>query len=437
MALAKDDRMIILGGGLAGLTASMYSGAPVYEAEDAEGGVAGSDLIEGFVFDRGIHVLQTKNQAVLNLLADLGVKFTNHRRNAHIYSHKRYAAYPFQVNTAGLPIGLRARCAWHFLRRRRHPNPTNYEEWMYRSIGTQFARTFLIPYSEKFWTVSPREMSWEWTGGRVPQPTVWQVLRGALWAKQTRIGTNVDFRYPHGGYGAIAKALRQRAGPVHLGYRATLLDTANRQVSFSNGTTVRYDQLISTIPLPELIRICPYAPDKVREAADKLRTNSIRVVNLGINRPNLSDKHWVHFPEKDISFFRVSYPSNFGSGLAPAGTSSISAEVAYSSSRPLDTERIVDRVVEDLIRVGALRRNDSIILKATRDIKYAYCIYDRHRKESVGSMYNWLRGIGVIPCGRYGLWTYFWSDEAILSGKKAAENVASAESSCSLSSKLN
>jgi UDP-galactopyranose mutase len=200
---------------------------------------------------------------------------------------------------------------------------------------------------------------------------------------------------------------------------------------------VRYDLLISTIPLPELIRICPYASDQVREAAEKLRTNSIRVVNLGISRPNLSDKHWVHFPEKDISFFRISYPSNFGPELAPAGTSSISAEVAYSSSRPLDTETIVDRVVEDLIRVGALGRNDSIILRATRDVKYAYCIYDQHRKESVRTVCEWLRSVGVMPCGRYGLWTYFWSDEAILSGKKAAENVAATECGHSLLSKLN
>lgn len=422
MTNAKRDGLIILGGGLAGLAASVYSGAPVYEAEDVEGGVARSHSVDGFVFDRGIHVLQSKNQVVLSLLADLGVKFTEHSRNAQVYSHRRYAAYPFQVNTAGLPIGLRIRCAWGFLRRAQHPSPSNYEDWMYRSIGTQFARTFLIPYSEKFWTIPPREMTWEWTGGRVPQPSLWQVLRGAVWTKRTRLGTNADFRYPAGGgYGVIAKALRRRAGPVHLGHRVSLLDAVNRRITFSNGHNVRFEQLISTIPLPELVQICPDAPEEVRMAATKLRTNSIRVVNLGINRPNLSNKHWVHFPEKDISFFRISYPSNFGRDLAPKGTSSISAEVAYSPTRPLGAEPIADRVIADLIRVGALRRDDQIVLRETHDIKHAYCIYDRHRKDSVRIVYNWLRSVGVVPCGRYGLWTYFWSDEAILSGKRAAE----------------
>src|SRR5947208_14611285 len=43
--------------------------------------------------------------------------------------------------------------------------------------------------------------------------SVMQVMRGAFWSKQTRIGTNVDFRYPVGtyGYGAIAAALSRRS----------------------------------------------------------------------------------------------------------------------------------------------------------------------------------------------------------------------------------
>jgi len=37
-----------------------------------------------------------------------------------------------------------------------------------------------------------------------------------------------------------------------------------------------------------------------------------------------------------------------------------------------------------------------------------------------------LKSVDVIPTGRSGLWTYFWSDEAILSGRKAAETALKA-----------
>lgn len=415
--------ILVLGGGLAGLGASIASGAPIYEADERAGGVAASDGAEGFVFDRGIHVLQTRNARILKLFDEAGVRLHNLRRQAYIHSHDTYTAYPFQVNTAGLPLPLRLRCVWGFLNRGRHAQPTNYEEWMYANLGRGFADTFLIPYSEKFWTVPPREMTHEWTGNRVPQPSTLQVLRGAVWSRQTRIGTNAEFSYPVNspGYGAIGEALASKAGTIHCGYRANRLDLGDHRLHFDNGSVLGYQRLISTIPLPELVGICPEAPADVRQAAAALRHNSIFVVNLGIARAKLSNWHWVHFPEKDICFFRISFPSNFADNVCPQGMSSISTEIAYSPERPIDRESMVERVVADLIRVGVLAASDRVVHTATRDISHAYCIYDARRKSAVRTIREWLAGHDVIVAGRYGLWSYFWSDESIASGLQAGE----------------
>jgi protoporphyrinogen oxidase len=414
--------VVILGGGVAGLAASILARAPVYEAENQIGGVAASDSCDGFTFDRGIHILQTKNAKILKLLSDVGVQLAERSRRAFIFSHDTYSAYPFQVNTATLPLALRARCVWSFLRRDAEAKPCNYEDWMYANLGRGFAETFLIPYSEKFWTVHPREMTHEWTGNRVPRPSTFQVLRGALWSKQTRIGTNVDFRYPESapGYGAIPDALACKAGPIYLSHRACRLDVRRQEVHFDNGARIGYKSLISTIPLPELVNLCPDAPADIRSAAAKLRTNSIVVVNLGIGRKALSDWHWAHFPEKDISFFRISFPHNFAGNVSPPGTSSISAELAYAPDRPVDQANIVAKVVEDLIRVRVLKREDPILVSTTRNVRYAYCIYDFERKEAVRAIRDWLAKWQIIPAGRYGLWSYFWSDEAMASGMQAA-----------------
>lgn len=420
--------MVILGGGLAGLSASIACGAPVYEADDRSGGIASTDRSEGFAFDRGIHVMQATPPRILKLLDEVGVKLNKRNRLAYIYSHGAYFAYPFQVNTAKLPLGLRARCVWEFLRREREKRPANYEEWIYGSVGRGFAETFLIPYSEKFWTVHPREMTYEWTGNRVPQPNTMQVIRGALWSRQTRIGTNSEFLYPASdpGYGTIGDALLKRTGPVRCGHRATRLDAAARVIRFDNGQAVSYRRLVSTIPLPELVRICPEAPEDVRAAARQLRTNSILVVNLGIERAHITDWHWAHFPEKDVSFFRISFPNNFADNVAPQGRSSISAEVAYSPDHPIDREGLVERVVEDLRRVGVLRRDDRICFRMTRDIRYAYCIHDFHRKAAVRRIREWFLGHDVISAGRFGLWNYFWSHEAMMSGLQAGERALKA-----------
>ena len=419
----SDDRgIVVLGAGLAGLTVARATGAPLYEAEAQIGGVAASDRVDGFIFDRGIHILQTRNVQVLDLLRDAGVVFTARSRNAYIYSHGKYTAYPFQVNTAGLPLGLRWRCVAGFLRRQYQPEPTNYEEWIYRSVGKGFAETFLIPYSEKFWTVHPREMTYSWTDNRVPQARLGQVLRGALISRQTRLGTNVEFSYPvnRPGFGAIADALAPKQSPLHLGHRATLIDAERRVVRFNDTVDVPYRTLVSTIPLPELVRICPQAPEPVRNAASRLRTNRILVVNLGIDQPAISDKHWVHFPEPDVSFFRLSYPHNFAENVAPPGMSSISAEVAYAGPAAPDEAKLTERVIEDLYRVGALNPRHRITARMVRDIPYGYCLYDHDREQSLETIMEWLPKAGIVACGRYGLWTYFWSDETIQSGLVAA-----------------
>ncbi len=425
---ARHQPIVILGAGVAGLAASIDTQAPVYEAADRIGGVAAADHVDGFAFDRGIHVLQSWDERVLGMLADAAVPLRTHKRRAYIYSHGVYTPYPFQVNTAGLPLGLRARCLRDYLLRDRNLEPQNYEQWMYKHIGRGFAETFLIPYSEKFWTVHPRDMTFEWTNNRVPHPSAWQVLRGALWSKRTAVGSNATFLYPEGpgGYDGFVDAVAHRAGPVQLGQRATHVDTARRRVCFNDGHDLGYDTLISSIPLPDLIGICTEVPPEVEAAAARLRANSIMVVNIGVQRADLGPYHWVHFPESDVCFFRISYPANFSDDVCPPGCASISAEVSFSASRPLPREGLVDRVIADLVRVGALRADDRIVATHTHEIRYAYCIYDKHRREAVRIIRDWLKRVDIEPTGRYGLWCYFWSHEAMLAGRRAGARAVGA-----------
>lgn len=417
--------MIVLGGGLAGLAAGYYGRAPVYEAAPHAGGVAGSVHVDGFTFDQGIHILQTQHQEIHALFSDVGVGLGTHRRNAHIFSHDCYTAYPFQVNTAGLPIGLRAKCLWNYFRRDLKADPDNYEEWIHKSIGRGFGQTFLIPYSEKFWTVSPREMTYEWTANRIPETSKWQVLRGAFINRQTTIGNNAVFQYPppqngNTGYGVIGIAMERHTDEVYCNHRAVNIDADRHTIDFHNGAAVPYGTLVSTIPLPELIPLIPQAPDDVRQAARRLRCNSIYVVNLGFDCTAFSQKHWVHFPGKDVSFFRISYPSNFSPGMAPEGQCSVAAEIAYSKWAPIDRESIVQRVIDDLTRVRAIPEAAPVISKSTIDIKYGYVIYDKNRKQAVRQIHDWLNSVDIHATGRYGLWAYLWSHEAILAGKRTA-----------------
>ena len=83
------------------------------------------------------------------------------------------------------------------------------------------------------------------------------------------------------------------------------------------------------------------------------------------------------------------------------------------------------RVIKDLIKAEVISQNDEIELIYSIDIKYGYVIYDNNRKPTVNKIHKYLKGVGIIPCGRYGDWAYHWSDESILSGKKAVKKYRS------------
>lgn len=419
--------MIILGAGLAGLSAAYHlPGSEIYEKAERVGGHAKSVTRDGFTFDEGIHVLHTKNEYVLGLLnGPVDPSLRSHEREAWIYHYETFTRYPFQANTYGLPQDVVLDCLLGFIENARSADGiATYEDWLRYQFGDGICDRFMIPYSLKFWGVHPRQLTTEWVSVRHPRPALSEVLAGAIGDQTKGFGVNANFHYPErGGFGAIGEALADAVGRerIHLGWRATRIDPSARRIEFNDGDReLVYEHLISTVPLPALVRLIPEAPDAVRRAAAELRTNSILVVNLGIDRPDLTPKHWIYFPEPEYSFFRISFPMNKSAHMAPPGTSSIAAEIAYGNGREISKADIVGRVVEDLRRCGVLQAADGVIFEDTIDIRYAYVVYDAARKRAVRAIHEYLKGIDIYPCGRYGEWGYLWSDEAILSGRRTA-----------------
>jgi hypothetical protein len=50
-------------------------------------------------------------------------------------------------------------------------------------------------------------------------------------------------------------------------------------------------------------------------------------------------------------------------------------------------------------------------------------IFDLHRAPNVALLHDFLWRNDVRCCGRYGEWAYLWSDQAMLSGERAANEV--------------
>ncbi|MDO8425118.1 MAG: FAD-dependent oxidoreductase [bacterium] len=427
--------LIVLGGGLTGLSAAYHHpGAIVYERESVPIGHGKSHVVNQFIFDEGIHVVHTTDPEVLALYEDLGVRFSVRQRKAWIQSHGARTRYPFQANTYGLPVSIVKDCLVGFVQNdfRDRTAIANYEDWLHCIFGKGIAEHFMIPYAQKFWGVHPRELMTDWVDVRHPRPSLEEVVEGALHDQTKGFGVNAEFRYPvRGGFGAIGQAFVVKVGDrLRTGMEVTALDVHAKTVTFNGRETVPYDRIVSTIPLPDIVRCIADAPPEVRAAAARLHTNSFFVVNVALNRPEETDAHWIYYLEREFPFVRLSFLANFGDDVVPAGTSAIQAEVAYHrDTNPLagSREDVVRSVLECLKALRFIRSDREVLFTNTLDIPYAYIVHDRDRAPSVRVIHDFLHAHDIYPCGRYGDWGYLWSHDAILRGRNMAQALVRGE----------
>jgi protoporphyrinogen oxidase len=281
-------------------------------------------------------------------------------------------------------------------------------------------------YGRKYHTTEPENLTTEWLGPRMYRPDLHEMLQGALDAPRAHKHYVTQFRYPeHGGFGAYLAGLR-RGLDVRLGHRLVGLDPIDGVLRFAEGRQVKADAVISSIPLPELIPLIDGVPDPVRAAAKALSYTSAMVVNVGVDREDLSPAHITYYYDENVIFPRLNFPHMLSPHVVPPGAGAIQAEVYHSDRyRPLTmtAEQTVERVVSDLRRCGVLGPDDQLLVAEARNVHYANVIWDHQRAGAVSTVHDYLDEIGVVRCGRYGDWDHSWTDEAFLSGERAGGEV--------------
>lgn len=474
---------VIIGAGPTGLSAAYHLGedAVLVEQHDQVGGWCRSIQDRGFTFDYAGHIMFSKDDYV-HQLYDLLLGDNVHwqDREAWVYSKSVYTRYPFQGALYGLPPEVIKECVMGAIearfgklhepragapRDRAEANdhglesgdvkdlvdccgdgtmdlaqadgaacgaapsgePRNFEEFIYKVWGRGIAKHFAIPYNRKIWAVPLHEMETSWLGGRVPLPDLEEMIEGALHPAPKPMGPNARFGYPlRGGFQALMDGfLPHLRGDLLLGTRVAAVSPGRHVLTLDDGTELAYDHLVSTMPLPHLIRLMgDEAARDIQESAAGLRHTSVRCVNLGVGRPNLTEKHWVYYPE-DTVFHRIFVQGNASPHCNPPGGFGLTCEITYSPHKPLpcDGDELIQRCIDDCRRVGIFGPEDAIWAANQVDMPYAYVIYDHGRRARVDSIRAWLEERDIVLAGRYSEWEYYNSDHAFIAGKKAADLV--------------
>jgi protoporphyrinogen oxidase len=428
-----ETDILIVGAGPTGLGAAWRLDALGHddwllcEGSTHAGGLASSVVdAHGFTWDLGGHVQFSHydyfDDVMDTLLGRDGWHY--HERESWVWVRDRFVPYPFQLNVHRLEEddAVKAIAGLVHAARRQGDRPANFGEWIDQTFGPGIATLFMRPYNVKVWAREPERLAWSWIGDRVAIVDVARVVNNFRAGRDDiSWGPNNQFRFPRrGGTGAIWTTLAEGLSQRHPGrilFERALgsLDTAARTASFSDGSTVRYSRMLSTIALDDLVRATDLAPS-LAPALDDLEHSSTHVVGIGLHGcapARLATKCWMYFPENNCPFYRVTHFSHY----APANVRdssrqwSLMAEVAESAYRPLQRRDVAASVVEGLLATRLIDAASQVHHTWHRRIERGYPVPSLNRDRALDLLLPALEARGVLSRGRFGAWKYEVSNQ--------------------------
>lgn len=415
-----QKRIVIIGAGPTGLGAAYrlqelgYKNWVIYEANNYVGGLSTSFKDkEGFTWDIGGHVIHSHYKYFDNVFEKLMKKqYSEHMRESWIRTIDSWVPYPFQNNIKYLPKDKVLNCLYGLLKiTKQPPISKNFKEWLCSIFGSELAAIFFIPDNQKRWCYPLEKIGLSWINDRVSVVDIKKILRNIIMdIDDIGWGPNSKFKYPlRGGTGDFFNRFTPFIqGKMYLNKKLVEIDLESKKLRFADKSLDNYDFLISTIPIGVLTE--SFGRKSLQKKAGLLRHNSALISGIGIRQSCPSKKCWIYSPQKDVSFFRTTYLSNYSPNNTPInGSYSLMCETNYiKKEKENNKEKVIAKTIDDLIKLQIINRKDKkdIISRYLIDVKYAYPIPTLNRDKTLREIQPYLEKNAIYSRGRFGAWKY-------------------------------
>ncbi|RPH51162.1 MAG: FAD-dependent oxidoreductase [Desulfobacteraceae bacterium] len=431
--MPESKRIVILGGGLTGLTAAyklskklQNESVLLLEKTNEIGGTARTIKEGEYLFDLTGHALHLKcDESKKFIFKELGLmkKLDVVVRSAYIYFDGQLVPYPFQYNLSYLDEKQRDYCVKEFIKTQKDITPyqkgRSFKDYCYSFFGKGISDLFMIPYNEKLWSIDLSQLSIDWMEEYVPGPDYNKVLEGAYKRKvNDDSGYNTAFYYPKtGGIQTISNAIYEHVKDLtFMNHPATKIDF-EKKIIYSIDRSFKYEYLISTIPLPNLMNI-----SDLYTYADRLKYSVVRAFIAAIPRLDAPKCSWIYVPDASKKIYRVGNYSWFSPSLSVDGKDILYIESA-SSHDLMESLPTFQEILSEL-RDLSIFNIDNIELIKIIDIEPAYVTCDLKWRDNISCISEKLKAYNVFLAGRYGSWKYDSMEGAIIDGIASANLIS-------------
>lgn len=328
----------VIGAGISGLSiARMLSekGATVtvFEKEMTPGGLVRCEKIRGVLYHRvGGHVFNSRNPCVLDWFwKHLDRKdFDLTTRHAVVSLHDgTLVDYPIENHLYQLPEDTREAVLDDLLQivSAGYPEDHNFDDFLRHRFGQTLYNLYFAPYNRKIWRRALTDVPLLWLSGKLPMPTVKEILAANIGKMKETSMVHSTFHYPReGGSQFIADSL---ARGIDIRYNTPVQSIKRGDSGKWVISAQPFDAVIfcgNVRMLPEMLRDTDIQLPEVKRLEYHGTTSVLCEVDA-------NPYSWVYMPSEQHGSHRIICTGNFSHNNSPDGMSTATIEFSEELSK--------------------------------------------------------------------------------------------------------
>jgi protoporphyrinogen oxidase len=401
------EKIAVIGGGISGLSVAHclknHFKVRVFETESRPGGLIKCDRVDGTLYHMvGGHVFNSRRQDVLEWFwkfFDKEQEFTKASRNAIIsMEDQSLIGYPIENHAYMMKEEVMKSFIGDLLTiaRSHGGSPSNFEEFLRGRFGDTLYTLYFQPYNEKIWRKDLRHVPLSWLEGKLPMPTVEEMIYNNFNHVKEMNMVHSSFYYAkHNGSQFLADRLAEGLDIVYNTPIMNLRKQGNKW--FIEGE--EYDKVIFCGNVKQLPGMLSAVLDfgLLSPAIEGLEFHGTTSVLCEIEHNPYS---WIYMPSRTHQAHRIICTGNF-------------SKTNNADGKMSGTIEFTDYISKEDIDKNLLSIPFSPKYIAHTYTPYTYPVQNESTRKMIHALKDSLQNENLFLLGRFAEWEYYNMDAAM------------------------